>query len=348
MDKKKRPESMIARQRRLLREQRAKKKAIVKSSTNKPVSTRVEPVKVKVDPPKQLKGSGPNQPKLKQAPPAKLKGAPTPKALPSAKVRPPSPRRAQAVEKADRAAKGTTNPNVRTGQPQGAANRYYGANVVNQSVRRAQRSATLRGAKGKGGLLGTVLMGATSIAASEGLLGKKVQDSVNEFNSRTDKVLEPGFFTPKKNDKPKVKRDRRGRPVKSKATPAKPRVSNIPSSEGTGGKAETTLRYGSKAPKVEPPKPPKAPKVTAPPAGKVPAPAPKPKPKPIPKPTPKSRAYSADAQNKEYDRLRKAGKTKEAEALGKKIYADKFGKKDKKKKPQSAAIKAGYPGNRNY
>ena len=56
-------------------------------------------------------------------------------------------------------------------------------------------------------------------------------------------------------------------------------------------------------------------------------PAPKPKPQPTakakpsaPKSTPK--ASSMSAQNKEYDRLRKAGKTKEAEALGKKIAAE--------------------------
>ena len=38
--------------------------------------------------------------------------------------------------------------------------------------------------------------------------------------------------------------------------------------------------------------------------------------------TAQSKAYSKDARNKEYDRLRKAGKTKEAEALGKKIAAE--------------------------
>ena len=66
-----------------------------------------------------------------------------------------------------------------------------------------------------------------------------------------------------------------------------------------------------------------------PPAPKLP-PAPRSKARPsvtaakarpsAPKSTPKSSSLSA--QNKEYDRLRKAGKTKEAEALGKKIAAE--------------------------
>ena len=136
-----------------------------------------------------------------------------------------------------------------------------------------------------------------------------------------------------------LKRNRRGRPTKVEAPKlTKPRgLSNIPKSEGSGGKAETTLKYGAGKPKVKP-----IPKTK--PAGKVPSTTPK----PIPKATPKSRAYAADSRNKEYDRLRKAGKLKEAAALGKKIYSDKFGKKDKKKKPQSRALRAGYPGNQNY
>lgn len=316
---------------------------LVKRSTTKPANQRVQKVNVKVDPPKQLKGSSPNQPKLKKAPPAKLPAGANRKALPSAKERPvgkASARRAQAAARAARAAQGTTNPKVRQGQPAGAANRYYGADRVGKAVKRAQVSSALRGAKGKGGLIGTAIMGATAIAADQGLLGKKVQDSWQEWNSRTDKILDDKFFkSGKKGDKPKTKVNRRGRPVKSKATPAKPRVANIPKSEGTGGKAETTLKYGAGKPK---PKTQTIPK--AKPAGKVPASAPK----PIPKATPQSRAYSADSRNKEYDRLRKAGKLKEAAALGKKIYADKFGKKDKKKKPQSRAIRAGYPGNQNY
>lgn len=88
--------------------------------------------------------------------------------------------------------------------------------------------------------------------------------------------------------------------------------------------------------------------------------------KPKRKPSIKEAAYAKDSRNKEYDRLRNAGKTKEAEALGRKIA----GMKPKevketqkrtggsrianitlpKKKPEkkSAARKAGYPGSRLY
>ena len=53
--------------------------------------------------------------------------------------------------------------------------------------------------------------------------------------------------------------------------------------------------------------------------------------KPAAKPsTPQSRAYAKDARNREYDRLRRSGKIKEAVALGKKIHQDTFGKKKKK------------------
>ena len=56
----------------------------------------------------------------------------------------------------------------------------------------------------------------------------------------------------------------------------------------------------------------KAPKTTyKAPASRGPAPS-----------TTESKAYAKDARNKEYDRLRKAGKTKQAESLGKKISAD--------------------------
>jgi hypothetical protein len=84
---------------------------------------------------------------------------------------------------------------------------------------------------------------------------------------------------------------------------------------------------------------------TKPPVTKV---TPAPTRKPIPKPkSAKERAYSKDSRNREYRRLIDAGKVKEAEALGRKIHAEMYGKK-KKKKTQSASIKAGYPGNRNY
>ena len=64
----------------------------------------------------------------------------------------------------------------------------------------------------------------------------------------------------------------------------------------------------------------------------TPKPKAKPKPKPKPKPkTAKERAYAADARNKKYDELRKAGKIKEAAALGKKIAADAAAKRKKRR-----------------
>jgi hypothetical protein len=79
------------------------------------------------------------------------------------------------------------------------------------------------------------------------------------------------------------RRNVRSTTAKPKPTNNKPRVANIPPSEGTGGKAETALKYGSGAPKPSPKPSPSASKPPAPtrsstsssstpkPAGKVPA-----------------------------------------------------------------------------
>ena len=330
---------------------------LVTRTSNLPASQRVEKVKVKVDSPKQLS-------------PAKTKTTP---ALPKGKTQlegEPSAKRAQAAARANRAAQGTTNPNVRTGQPAGASNRYYGADRMDKVVKRAQRSAALRSAKGRGGIIGTALMGATAIAADQGLLGKKVQDSWQEWNSRTDKILDDKFLKPgkkdKKSDKPKVKYDRRGRPIPVK--PAKRGMSNIPVAE----------QYVNNPNYSKPGKVSKKVSKEVKPAGKVSA-ASSPKPKqPAPKkPTLKEAAYAKDARNKEYDRLRKAGKIKEAAALGKKIAADarkkapknpfrapqgkerkdrfsrdvaalKAMRPKKKKEPQSRAQRAGWQNNLPY
>ena len=354
MAKKKKPESMLARQRRLLREQRAKKAAkstkgkgaLVKRSDNRPASQRVEKVKVKVDPPKQL-------------PSAKTKALPKGKTQPKGKV---SARRAQAAAKAARAAKGTKG-GTRVGQPKGAANRYYGADRVDAAVKRAQAST------GKGKLAGTVqaLMAqgvgfelASKLAETIGKPGQSRMSRLGIQGPAKPKSAKPKPAEPKsttKAERPKVKRNRRGRPV-TKST--KRGMSNIPPKEGTGKGSPTDK------------------KPTLKPAGKVAAPAPSRKPAPTKPKSLKSAAYAKEARNKEYDRLRKAGKIKEAEELGKLIAADarkkapknpfrkpegkerkdRFSKdvaelkglvqKKRKKLTQSAAIKAGYPGNRNY
>jgi len=79
------------------------------------------------------------------------------------------------------------------------------------------------------------------------------------------------------------RRNVRSTTAKPKPTNNKPQVASIPPSEGTGGKAETTLKYGKAAPKPSPKTSPSASKPPAPtrsstsssstpkPAGKVPS-----------------------------------------------------------------------------
>ena len=88
----------------------------------------------------------------------------------------------------------------------------------------------------------------------------------------------------------------------------KKKMSNIPPKEGTGKGSPNDKKPTSGT---------KTPKTTSKPSTGVSR-----RPSASSKPSAKSAAYSKDARNKEYDRLRKAGKTKEAEALGKKIAAD--------------------------
>ena len=97
-------------------------------------------------------------------------GGKTPKRLPAAgqtgKYRSggrPSARQAIARGKQVRAAQGTKGTKVRTGQPAGSENRMYGANRVNQAVRRAQRSTAV--GKLKSGLKSGLKQGALSLGA---------------------------------------------------------------------------------------------------------------------------------------------------------------------------------------
>ncbi len=118
---------------------------------------------------------------------------------------------------------------------------------------------------------------------------------------------------PKPTTKPKrevTSRNRRGRPT-SFAKPAKPAkrgMSNIPPKEGTGKGSPTDKKRQNVTPKTQPKTRVKA------------------KPKTV-----QERAYAADSRNREYDRLRKAGKIKEATALGKKIAADAAAKRKKRR-----------------
>lgn len=72
-----------------------------------------------------------------------------------------SSRRAQAAAKQSRAAQGTRGTTVRQGQPAGAANRYYGADRVARSVRRAQmETAARKFASSKRGVASAIAAGA--------------------------------------------------------------------------------------------------------------------------------------------------------------------------------------------
>jgi hypothetical protein len=258
----------------------------------------------------------------------------------------PSARRANAAAKAERAAQGTKSKGVRTGEPKGAANRYYGAKRVNAAVRRAKISTAARSAASTGGSLAAQSAGMYIAGKLAETIGKKGQ-------SRMSRLGIQGSAKPVGQSSKNKKK-----PTATKPPTSKSGLSNIPKKEGTGKEVEKKYQYGAYAPK---------PKTTS---------TPKTKPKPK---TAKERAYAADARNKEYDKLRKAGKIKEAEKLGKQIAADArkkapknpfrapqgaerkdrlskqvaelkaMGKKkEKEKKKQSKANKAGWPGNRNF
>ena len=325
--------------------------AIVKSSKGNPANGRIERVKVRVEPQKQLPPAKPS----KAGSGSSSKGR-----LPPGKTRPagkPSARRAQAAAKAARAAQGTTG-GTRVGQPAGAANRMYGANTVNKAVSRAVTSTAARNALKT---VGRLLAGRDDGSGSALLAAKMTSDAIDAVRGSTAKERNAKKKKPKSQaPKPTNKRSRQ---ENRRSKTAKRGLSNIPPQEGTGRGSPN-----DKPKAKNPPKPPTTPARTAPtkPTVKKPQSA-------------RERAYAKDARNKEYDRLRKAGKTKEAEALGKKIAADtakkapknpyrapqgserkdtmskqvkelkEMRKKMKKLMPnQSAAIRAGYPGNLNY
>lgn len=322
-----------------------------RSGSSSPTSQRIQPVRVRVEGQKQLPAG--------KKPAGQLPAKTTQKTQPAGK---PSARRAQAAAKQVRAAQGSKGPN-RVGEPKGAANRYYGKKVVDKAVQRAQRDTALRGALkvGKGVLKGASRLLAGRSDGSENLLlaASATNDVLNAARGSTAKQRNARKTKPKqKKTEPKRGepiRNSRGRVVAYKPVqPALRGMSNLPAKEGTGKGSpndkkttKTTSSGGS----------------TKPSSGTS---------TPRPASTPTSRAYASDARNKEYDRLRKAGKTKEAEALGKKIAADArkkapknpfrapqgaerkdrfsrdvaelkaMGKqKKKKKKPQSAANKKG-------
>jgi len=121
-----------------------------------------------------------------------------------------SSRRAQAAAKQARAAQGTKGSTVRQGQPAGAANRYYGADRVARSVRRAQmETAARRFAKGKGGLLTALSAGAAIGEAYKRTNRVKAESGRGAgrrtFNEKTNKPKQTKKEQPK--GKVKVQKD---------------------------------------------------------------------------------------------------------------------------------------------
>lgn len=355
--------------REMQREKLKRQRSITRTKPNNLASQRVEKVKVKVEPQKQLRGSGAKR----SLPAGKKGGAIKPKVKPQGSV---SAQRAIKAAELERAKQGTKGP-TRTGQPAGSANRKFGANVVKGATQRALRSGALRtagkvaGGVGRAaGFVGTAAAGLSTVAdlkkqivdrqegfGSFGKLAKAIAEDnkkANQGSRGRSQAKKDNDNKPKKESKPSRttsggNTNRRGRRItssSSKPSSSKPRVSNIPKSEGTGKEAETKLGYGAGAKK-----PPTKPSVTR--TAKK-------------KPSIKEAAYAKDSRNREYDRLRKAGKTKEAEALGRKIAGMKpkevketqkrtggsrianitLPKKEPEKK--SAARKAGYQGSRLY
>ena len=114
-----------------------------------------------------------------------LTGSKPAKALPPGRTTPtgrPSARRAEAAAKKTRAAQGTKGTAVRKGQP----NRGYRAaqSAGSRALRRTAARTT-----GRGGLAG-LAMTAASLAARQGLLGKKVQTSIKQDDARMDRFLQ--------------------------------------------------------------------------------------------------------------------------------------------------------------
>jgi len=161
--------------------------------------------------------------------------------------------------------------------------------------------------------------------------GKDLKDSLDrgEGYARIPGMVKRLVKGTGKNKTTGAKTNSRGRRVgavpkaKTPTTPKKRGMSNIPPGEGTGKGSPND-------------KPKTRRNVTTDPTTRITPTKPK---KTAPK-TAKQRAYAADSRNKEYDKLRKAGKIKEATALGKKINEDKFGKKKKKKNPNKSIRKA--------
>jgi hypothetical protein len=137
---------------------------------------------------------------------AKVTGSPR-KALPPGKPggalattpKTQSQRQAAATQKLNNASQGSTGGN-RVGQPAGAANRVYGADAVNASVKRAQNSVRTRNAAGASGIALSAVTSAPQAAEDiKNIRNKGWKEHVKERLAPYDSAMPPGFRT---TDKP--------------------------------------------------------------------------------------------------------------------------------------------------
>ena len=225
--------------REMQREKLKRQRSITRTKPNNLASQRVEKVKVKVEPQKQLRGSGAKR----SLPPGNKGGAIKSKVKPQGSVSAKSAIKAAELERAKQGTKGPT----RTGQPSGSANRKYGANVVKGATQRALRSAAFR-TSAKGGAAG-LAMTAAEIAARQGALGGKVKNEFEQGDARMDRFLKNPLkkdTTKEKTFKSKPSRktsggntNRRGRRITSSSS--KP-SSSKPTKSGSSESAASLAR----------------------------------------------------------------------------------------------------------
>jgi len=318
---KKPEETMRQRQQRLLREQRARKAAQTKVKTN-PVSSTPRGAQGPRTAPQQGPSQRTNGLQGTRKRTAVRRSAPKPEFSTSTKVSSkqkalPPGKKGGALATTKSARRRNINRNPSKGTQMGTRG------SAKPQLRLPK--ATMRSAGAASKALSTTgkVAGRIALPISAYQTGKDLKDSLDrgEGYARVPGMVKRLVKGTGKNKTTGAKTNSRGRRVgavpkaKTPTTPKKRGMSNIPPGEGTGKGSpndKPTTRRNVTTP-------------TAPTKSRKAAPK-----------TAKQRAYAADSRNKEYDRLRKAGKIKEATALGKKIYEDKFGKKKDKPKAKPA------------
>ena len=328
----------------LLKSQKAKlKKQRALATTPKAkalVDQRIQQVTVKIEnAQKLLKGS----PTPRALPPAKnqLKGASTPNALPPGKTRPtgrPSARRAQAAARATRAAQGSKGTEVRLDLRGQKAAKAEAASKAAKSVKDAagQRAVQAARASKLPRRLSGAATAATAIEQGLALLPGPTGREVRKNLRKSDEARDLAFKTAK--DELRKLGERTGAIDKKK--PSKTKTESKGKVKVQTSNATRTIKK-SRDYQAEAKAKPKPPTTAAPKPTPTKAPV-KPKTKPIPK---KDRMENASKDKRmaawakaNAKMIRKSGTAKQRAIL------DKVENKPKK----SAALKAGYPGNRNY